>query len=190
MKTYCVIVLFIASLWVLAGCGQQPAVLPTLAPTSQPDDQPTATTVPTDALTRAPLTRPTFPPTWTPTPGSMQETPVETPAAQGADTQSAGIPMLEVCTSFRDDRDRYNPEFPLGSDITVAWLPVEGAVNYRVRLTDENGNELFFAETTETSYTFSADLFESGKLYGWNVYPIDILGQQMCIDVGSELYPM
>lgn len=190
MKTYRVFVLLIASLWVLVGCGQQPAVVSTPELLAQPDELPTLTSVPTDAPTSAPLIRPTFPPTWTPTPRAVEETPIVTPVSQDAGTQAGGNAPLAVCELFSDDRDRYDPEFPLGSDITVAWLPVEGAVNYRVRLTDENGKELFFAETTETSYTFSADLFESGNLYGWSVYPIDILGQQMCIDAGSELYPI
>jgi hypothetical protein len=133
--------------------------------------------------------RPTLPPTWTPTPELAGAIPEETPSSANAGFQPAEKPTLEVCGPFRDDRSRYDPEFDLGSDVTVAWVPVESATNYRIRLTDENDAELFFAVTTESSFTFSGDLFESVQRYGWSVYPMDALEQQMCFDAGGELFP-
>lgn len=189
MKTIRAWMLFMVGIWILAGCGQEPTVLPTLAPTALPNEPPTATAAPTDAPTAAPRTRPTFPPTWTPSPDPLQQPPTDTPQPTVAANQPVGKPTLEVCGPFRDDRNRYNPEFTLGTDVTVAWTPVQGAVNYRIRLTDENDTELKVDLTTETSYTFSGDLFESGMFYSWSVYPLDVLGQQMCFDAGGDLFP-
>ncbi|MBI5669769.1 MAG: hypothetical protein HZC41_17365 [Chloroflexi bacterium] len=191
MKTAVVFAACGLSLFVLAGCGQQSdAPLPTLMPTALPAEAATATTIPTQAPTSTPLVRATLPPTWTPSPASAQEQPTETPLTANQEVNiPAEKPTLEACGPFREDRSRYNPQFVAGTDVMVAWVPATGAPSYRVNVVDESGEEFFADYTADSTYTFKADLFERGKRYGWNVYPMDALGQQMCISVGGELFP-
>ncbi len=186
MKKRMMVVVCVVLVIAGAGCEQNAAPpLPTLIPTLEPLEPPTATIQPTEAPTTAPITRPTLPPTWTPLPAPTQP-PTLTPV------QDIGIPVgqptLEVCGTFRVDPSRYGADFRFGMAVTTAWMPVATATHYRVSLIDEVGDELFTDYTAETVFTFSADLFERGKRYGWTVYPIDTVGQQMCISVGDELF--
>lgn len=184
--------LFIVALVFLAACQQQ-AVVPTLAPTAL---APTATTG--EAATQPPpptaLPRPTLPPTWTPAP-EVTNTPPPTPdLANGGAVLPQETPVIaptlpEACNSFGPDPNRTVRTYKSGQDTTVYWVPVEGAEYYSVSLTDENDEIIFTDYTADTSYTFSADLIEDGKLYGWQVYPINPLGQQMCLTRGAELFP-
>jgi hypothetical protein len=96
-------------------------------------------------------------------------------------------PTEPGCATFADDPTRYSVTFRVGSPVTVAWLAAEGAASYRVFLIDDTGAELFDDYTSETQFVFSADLFQRGKRYGWEVYPINDLGQQFCLRRGSEL---
>lgn len=172
----------------LVGCQeQQVEPLPTLMPTPDPA---TETPFPTEAPTPTPLQRPTLPPTWTPSPAPTEtEASVQVVPPVNPIELPAGQATLEVCGVFRADRSRYDPAFRLGGDATVAWMPVSTAVGYRVAVVDEFDLELFVDYTAETTFTFQADLFERNKRYGWSVYPIDGLGQQMCISVGGQLFP-
>lgn len=190
MKTAVVFAVYGLSLFVLVGCGQQTAApLPTLMPTALPVDAPTATVIPTQPPTSAPIVRVTLPPTWTPSPAPVEQLPTETPIVNQDVSIPTEKPTLEACGPFREDRSRYNPQFRAGSDVTVAWVPATGASSYRVNVIDETGEEFFADYTADSSYVFKADLFARGKRYGWSVYPMDSLGQQMCISVGGELFP-
>jgi hypothetical protein len=80
-------------------------------------------------------------------------------------------------------------EFIVGTAPLVAWAPMQDAAHYRVYLIDEFGFEILVDFTVETAYTFSADLFVAGERYGWEVYPVDVLGAQMCLKRGGELLP-
>jgi hypothetical protein len=100
-----------------------------------------------------------------------------------------------VCSTFAVDVAQSARDFPANTEPQVFWTPVQGATQYRVSLFsfDEFGNPTFEFDgyTAETNYTFTIDLFlfEAGRPYGWEVYPIDNRGIQMCISRGGELLP-
>lgn len=177
-----------------AACSPEAEVLPTVAPqeaTEEPTPLPTATPLN--------LQRPTLPPTWTPSPDPNSVTQPE--ATTGADssgqaqqlaTQSpafAAATPLEVCTGFGEDRERNKRTFKIGESPQVFWTAVAGAGSYSISLIDETETVLLTEYTTEPTYTFDASLFEQSKFYGWEAYPIDMIGQQMCLGRGAELFP-
>jgi len=179
----------------LAACTPQAQTLPTLIPTSTtaPTDEAPEQTSTTEPTRRVP---PTFPPTWTPA-GEVVETPLPV-ATEPSNTVQQIIPptALEVCGTLGEDPNRNTRTFPLGAAPLVAWTGVEGAATYHIALVvvematpDSQPNETFADFTTDTAYTFPPELFESGKFYGWEVYPVDGVGQQMCQSVGAELFP-
>jgi hypothetical protein len=173
----------------LAACGSQSqAELPTLIPTPGGVEAATATSVPpTEPPTQAPIVRPTLPPTWTPSvvptePGNQAtETPVVLPT---------GIPLatLEACGTFLVDLERSTSTFKLGESPVVYWSPATGAMRYRVSVIDEFGQELFMDYAIDETFSFPAELFKAGKRYGWEVYPEDNIGRQMCLQQGAELF--
>jgi hypothetical protein len=82
-------------------------------------------------------------------------------------------------------------QFNVGRAPRVTWTAVEGAELYRLILSGPGGviiNDQIYLR--ETSYTFDASLFTAGQLYGWEVYPINSAGIQMCFAVGLELLPV
>lgn len=175
----------------LAACAQ------TAPPTATPIP-PTATIIVTPEATPTPLQRPTLPPTWTPV--SRSE-----PEATPTDGANAALPVdaepptlnpvlipptpLEVCNNFSEDFERNRRTFTPGEPATVYWTAVEGAASYYIALLDDLGLVAIDDYTLEPTYTFMPEVFEPGKLYGWQVYPIDRLGQQMCLARGAELFP-
>lgn len=187
--------LLVVPLVLLAACSTQPQELPTLIP--EPTTVPT-TEVPAqsvevtpNATPTSPLVRPTLPPTWTPPPS---ETPLPTetetlPATPTFFQPTAALP--EGCNTFQIDFERSAREFRLGTAPTVSWVAVPESVRYRVSLRTISGvviqDDIYIAET---QYTFPADLFEQGVQYGWEVYPINSLGEQMCFQRGGELFPV
>ncbi|MCB9451686.1 MAG: hypothetical protein H6672_09615 [Anaerolineaceae bacterium] len=173
---------------VAAACQPAAEVLPTLAPTLA-QDAPTQepTDVPTAQPTSPPPERATLPPTWTPSPAAATETPIpatETPVPPVILPPSP----LAACATFGVD-SRNQTFFPLGSSPQVFWLPADGASSYRAALIDEFGEELLVDYTIDPTYIFPSDLFERDKRYAWDVYPMDDLGQQMCISIGDEIFP-
>jgi hypothetical protein len=124
---------------------------------------------------------------------------VETPTAVATEATTVQIippTALEVCNTLGEDVARNTRSFPLGTAPLVAWTGVQGAATYHISLVsvdmatpDAQPNEIFGDFTSDTGYTFAPELFEAGKLYGWEVYPIDGIGQQMCQSVGAELNP-
>jgi len=187
---------FAAAIISLFACTPQQQTLPTLVSTpTVPPTSAAATGTPTTEPTRR--VPPTFPPTWTPSSVTIQ-TPEATPTTEGAPLViPSPLPTpLAACATFGADGDRNVSTFPIGSAPQIFWTPVQGAASYHVALLlvdpnseDASGEEMFGDFTTDTSYTFQADLFELGKFYGWEVYPIDALGQQMCLSLGDELIP-
>jgi hypothetical protein len=80
--------------------------------------------------------------------------------------------------------------FELGTSPRAVWTPINGAQLYRLALRMSNGfvvNENIYV--AENSYNFPPDLFVEGQSYGWDVYPINNAGDQMCFAVGAELIP-
>lgn len=175
-----------ALLLTLASCTQsEPASLPTLALSATP-------IVATPPPTATPIVRPTLPPTWTPVP----DTPSASELSAATPTVERMPPVLfvpatplAVCATFGEDRERNKRTFVPGTEPQVFWTAVEGAMSYYVALIDETGAVVFEGYTVEPTITFPADLFKPGKLYGWEAYPIDALGQQMCLARGAELFP-
>jgi hypothetical protein len=100
-----------------------------------------------------------------------------------------GVPTLESCGAFNVDADRSTATLTAGQPAVAVWVPVQGAVRYRIELIDEFGMQLMTDYAVEPTYSFPADLFETGKRYGWSVYPEDSLSQQMCYSVGGEFFP-
>jgi hypothetical protein len=94
-----------------------------------------------------------------------------------------------VCATFGEDRALNVRTYTIGQPAQVFWTPVEGAAQYSISLVDQTGAVLHLDYTANTNYTFDASLFEAGNLYGWEAYPIDSIGQQMCIARGAELFP-
>jgi hypothetical protein len=60
-----------------------------------------------------------------------------------------------------------------------------------LRLYDPNLVTLATETTTETTFTFAADLFTAiGERYAWDVAPIDADGAQICPARGALLFPV
>lgn len=170
----------------LAACAPAQPALPTLVPSPTPiiiTALPTATTV----------TRPTLPPTWTPAAAETAlppEASASTPTPEGASgAQFVPASPLPACATFGEDRERNSRTFAPGTAPQVYWTVVEGAASYSVALINDAGETVFEGYTLEPTITFEADLFEPGRLYGWEAYPINPLGQQMCLARGAELFP-
>jgi hypothetical protein len=189
--------LFVVALIVLitaAACDSQ--IQPTAPPPS-----PTEEVTPAPSATPLELRRPTLPPTWTPSPDpngaqvqattDTQSANVQTTAVQQVTQVPAFIPAtpLEVCATLGEDRERNKRTFVIGESPQVFWIPVQGAASYSISLIDETGTVIHTDYTTEPTFTFDSTLFQQGKLYGWEVYPIDAIGQQMCLGRGAELFP-
>lgn len=176
---------------ILAACQPEAEVLPTLAPTLVQETVTEEPTEPPATLVTAtvPPERATLPPTWTPPASAPTETFVPASVAPLPTVPPPPSP-LAVCATFGVDVAlNVSPFFVLGDNPQVYWTPVEGAVSYYLRLIDESAEELFADYLVETTFTFQADFFEKDKRYAWEVYPIDNLGQQMCIAIGAELFP-
>lgn len=182
------------ALIVLVACTNQQQALPTLIPTST---APATTEVSEQTPTTEPTRRvvPTFPPTWTP--AAARELPVETPTTEAAPVIEVTLPTpLAACATFLEDAARNPRSFSIGESPQVFWTAVEGASAYHIVLVSVDPatpealpGDVFADFTSDTNYTFPAELFEAGKLYGWEVYPVDGVGQQMCLSIGAELFP-
>lgn len=193
MKNRMLLVLSLVGIMVLAACNTQPNALPTVQsfPTEAPPtatftpapDQPTAT------ATRS-LARPTLPPTWTPVP-TETASPTPTEVFPTATFFNPPPTLPAGCASFVVDFASNTTAFPAGTAPTVRWIAAEGAVRYRLKLVEVPSNRVIAEDIyiAETSYQFPADFFEAGKLYGWEVYPINERGDQMCFQVGEALQP-
>lgn len=154
--------------------------------------------VATEAATATPFIVRTLPPTWTPSPvpeggnistdGSAEATP---PAAAEENPAPEIIPptALVVCDTFGEDRELNRRTFTPGAPVQVFWTRVEGAASYFVTLIDQNGNTVQTDYTTEPTLVYPPEIFEPNTLYGWEAYPIDPAGRQMCVSRGAELLP-
>jgi hypothetical protein len=182
------------ALIVVAACTNQQQALPTLIPSST---APPTTEVSEQTPTTEPTRRvaPTFPPTWTPE--AATETPAGTPTTEAAPVIEVTLPTpLAACATFLEDVARNQRSFAIGESPQVFWTAVQGASAYHIALVSVDPatpealpGEVFGDFTSDTNYTFPAELFQTGRLYGWEVYPVDGVGQQMCLSLGAELFP-
>ncbi len=172
---------------VLAACAPEAQVVPTLLPATE-----APTEVPTDAPTAAPIERPTLPPEWTAAPQAT-DTPIPTitPNVLPTVSQIQAILPTEIpgCENFGVDLARTKRSYMRGDDVAVFWSMIDGAEFYKVMLLNDQAEEIFVDYVNADGYIFTADKFEPGKLYGWQVHPINPLGVQMCVTQGAELAP-
>jgi hypothetical protein len=192
MQIYKAALTFILLCLILVACQPAPQeTLPTLAASPEAEQVEATTEITAEASlepTRIPPTvareRPTLPPTWTPA-----ATATTVPTATHTPTPVLPPTPLEVCNTFGEDTTKNTRTYVFGEPATVYWTGVEGAASYYVRLINAENETVFEDYTIQPSYTFKADLFEEGLLYGWEVYPLDPLNQQMCTSRGVELFP-
>lgn len=189
MPTHKFALITLAMMIFTSACGGQPEPqLPTLAPAPEELVLPTPTIAPSATPTERLLVRPTLPPTFTPT-DTETPLPTETPTETFTPVIAVYTPDPS-CNNFRVLTETSMTSFPLGTAPRVEWTPVAGAERYWIIIANDAGitlrNDIYVAET---SYTFPADLFEAGRIYGWTVAPINNAGIQMCLEIGLELIP-
>lgn len=188
------IVAFFLLLLTLVACSTPEDTLPTLANTGE--QTPNVSTEATDigvtsevAATTTPLRRPTLPPPNTVTP-MPTETPTETPVFPSETPFVSFATPNPDCNLFDVVFEESSLEFVVGESPRATWLAIPGAELYRVILKQSNGyvvtDTIYVKETT---YEFNAEWFREGISYGWEVYPINAKGDQMCFAVGRELPP-
>jgi hypothetical protein len=175
--------LLIVVLLAAAACTSQQSVPPTLTPSPE-----MPTEVPTEPPTARPIERATLPPTWTPA-AELTNTPLPTEVAPPTPAPLVVPTLPEACNDFAPDINRSPRRYAPDQEVTIYWTVVEGAEYYSIKLFDEEGSSALLDYTAEAEFTFPAELFNEGLLYGWEAYPIDDLGNQMCLSVGMELFP-
>lgn len=182
MRVYLLMMVFL----MLAACETlQPA------PVALPSETPIPAASATPPATPTPIQRATLPPTWTPQ-GVVTFTPLPTlipPANVTQEPPRVEATLPESCNAFGPDLSQTLRTYRPGQDVTVYWIRVPEARFYYVALLDENGRVVLEDYTAETQFVFPADLFQAGKPYGWQVYPINAIGNQMCFTQGAELFP-
>lgn len=177
---------------VLAACSGE--VQPTAVPfTSTP--QPSATPQPTlpDAPTPTELLRATLPPTWTPifSPTPVPSaTPSPVPTFDMVNAMLLTSPTLQACSMFSIDLARTATTVDRTGNNRVTWMPVDGAVAYRVALYSEELVTLFATIVGETHFDFGGSLFQPLQSYFWEVRPLDRSGAQLCAAIGAVLIPI
>lgn len=154
----------------------------TLTPSDTPTPRPTATDIPT------------LPPTWTPVITATLERATAAPSATFTATVDANPTLLAQatrveCAGFAVDFERSASLFTVGTAPTIYWLPARDALTYRLTLLDDRFLPIFTVTGRETQVTFDADLFEAGRTYSWDVRPLDVSGNQMCVSRGFILTP-
>ena len=182
----------LALLLLLAACTTPPAPAATpLPPTDPAAAPPSETPLPAgDVPTNMPIERATLPPTWTPPVDVNADTPTPTEVTLVPDLTSEALrfqPTLAACDAFVFDRNTTPRTFRLGEPVTISWGAPFGAARYRVSLLDQTLAPLFVQNTTATTFSFPANVFQFGGLYGWEVRPLDLNGVQFCLPIGGEL---
>ncbi len=177
---------------VFAACTATPT--PTAVPTAAP---PTLTLTPRPTNTPPPTSTdiPALPPTWTPavTATVLRSTDVPTatftPTVDPNATLQAQATRAE-CAGFGIDFGRTPTTFTVGTDPQVFWRPVSTALTYRITLLDDQRTVLLSTTAGGTSFTFAGELFAAGRNYSWDVRPLDVSGNQLCVSRGSALTPV
>jgi hypothetical protein len=170
------------------------------APPVEASETPTEEPTVVPEITQASIpTREPLPPTWTPggAVGPATSVPV-TSAPRMTDVPTATLPAS--CSDFRADYDRIGNTFVLGTSPTLYWEPAAGAAEYRVYITDPEGEAIWVTTVPgdSTSYDIPADVFDvdpetlgqTVMVFGWELTPIDAEGSRYCPSAGSELIPV
>lgn len=167
----------------IAGCAGQPA-----PPTAPPPTIIITATPATEAPTPTPLSRATLPPTWTPA-GTETNTPEPTPTIDIRETLVNITPTPPACFTFGEDTERSSTLFTPGDSVSVFWVVMPDAVEYEVRLYDQDNNLLAAGVTSADEFRFDGVLFEFERSYYWTVRPFDDEGNQLCPITGGLLLP-
>jgi hypothetical protein len=186
----CAFALLLTALILLSACTTStptPAATLTLSLTLTP--APSRTPIPTETNI------PTLPPSWTPaaTPTPRPPTATFTPTFTPTIDPNAALlaqPTRPECAGFSIDFARSSPSFVIGTDPTVYWTLAQNALTYRLTLRDEQDHLLFSITTGGTSFTFDGRLFERNRNYTWDVRPLNVSGEQMCVSRGARLTPV
>lgn len=174
------------TLGLLTACAPAPtpAVVPPTLPPAVPVTPATAAPTPT------PLSRATLPPTWTPVIVPTATPTIFQPTPNATETALMLTPTLTACFGFGEDPEQSPTSFPFGQPVTVYWLPVQGAANYRVTvLSPVDDRILFTTETPTLQQELPADIFTADSGYFWQVAPIDSSGLQLCPAAISFILP-
>lgn len=146
------------------------------------DESPTETPIPPTPTRQFEL-----PPTWTPTDVPPTSTPIILPTDTPLPTP---VSLPPACDVFAADFERSDSQFTIGAQPLVAWIAAPGAELYRLRVIDEFGATILDEYLRETEYRLPSDIFEVGRRYGWEVIPLDSIGDQMCYQRGDILIPI
>ncbi len=189
------VIVCLAFILFIAACTPTPEAItdtPTLAETLTPTITETPPPSNTPLPTGTPVMLPTLPPSWTPlyTPTMMRAT--QEPTATFTPTIDPNStlmsqPTREECATFGVDFAQTPSTFTIGADPQVYWRRVEGALNYRITLRDDQFTTLLVMTTGDTSFRFDGDLFAVERNYSWDVRPLDVSGNQLCVSRGSVI---
>ncbi len=187
MKQSCWFV--VVTVLLLAACNPAPDT--SLEPTPELTAEVTATRF---VLTRAPL-----PPTWTPyvAPTATRTLTITPPPFTAMPT----FTLPANCFEFRAEYERMEETFILGTAPTLYWTPIEDASEYRVVITDPEGEAVLvrWVDSDVGSFTVPAETFVLDEdaidlavivVYGWEVTPVDETRTGYCDTIGGELIPV
>lgn len=192
-----ILILALLILLISTACAQEQAP----AVTEAVIESATEDVVPTEAAaTSTPLMVRTLPPTWTPSPpaeaentsdsgGDNSAVATQPAAVENTEPELIAPTALEVCATFGEDLTLNKRTFTPGTPVQIFWTPVEGAASYFITLIDQFGDTVQTDYTSQTTLVYPPELFKANSLYGWEAYPIDPAGRQMCISRGAELLP-
>ena len=144
-------------------------------------------------------TRQPLPPTWTPG-GALGPATIIAPTSPPRLTPVPTPTLPASCADFRADYDRIGDTFVLGTSPTLYWTPASGAAEYRVYITDPQGDAIWVTTVPGDSELVhdSGDVFDVDPemvsqvvmVFGWELTPIDAQGSRYCPAAGSELIPV
>jgi len=162
----------------LAACNPAPTPVLTIPPTLPPAALGTPAIA---APTPTPFVRATLPPTWTPVILPTATPTVFQPTPNATETALMLTPTLTACFGFGEDPQLSPSTFTLGQAVVVHWLPVQGAINYRITVLTPGDNRTLFTTITPTlQQEIPADIFTVDGGYFWQIAPIDSAGVQLC----------
>jgi hypothetical protein len=78
-------------------------------------------------------------------------------------------------------------DITLGDTASIEWIPVPTMGLYIVELFDSEGALTFSEQVEGTSFTFPAEVFPAGGVYGWMVTPIFSTGERTCVSISDEI---
>ncbi|MBN1202337.1 MAG: hypothetical protein JXJ20_10820 [Anaerolineae bacterium] len=139
-----------------------------------------------------------LPPTWTPW-SRPTVTPLPTSALGdnglndgGSLSISSPVPQAPTWTPLPDYCNELNPrgedpEIYIGEAATIKWDPIASVPMYLVEVRQPGGGIVLNEYTEGASMTISSETFEARGVYGWQVWPVDANGMQICFPISGEI---